>query len=366
MSTGEPIISADSHVAETEEVFADIEPAFRDRRPRAIYDEKAGALLAIPDIDLKVPMGLLCTGGRPPEEFRKPVTWEEIHSSGYDPKARLELQDQEGIRAEIIYPSVGMVLCNHPDPQYKRACFAAYNRWLAGFCASAPERLVGLGVASLCTMEEGVRELEEIKKLGFRGVMLPGTPDVKDYHDRCYDPIWEACVDLDLPVSFHILTSRGDLGGAIRGPALAYQVVTVRGNQNIMMMLIFGGVFRAPSESQGGLRGGGRWLGPALQLPHGSRLGAAPLPPARRPAREATQRVLQRAHLSDLSGRLQREVRHRSRKHGAPHVGQRLPSQRRYLSTHPRDHRTGHRGHDRRAQRRAILHDNVADLYGLS
>ncbi len=30
----------------------------------------------------------------------------------------------------MIYPSVGMLLCNHPDLDYKKACFDAYNRWL--------------------------------------------------------------------------------------------------------------------------------------------------------------------------------------------------------------------------------------------
>jgi hypothetical protein len=84
MLTPEPIISADSHVAETEEVFADIDPKYRDVRPRAVYDERAGAMLAIPNIDLKVPMGLLCTGGRPPQDFRKPVRW-EIYPAGHDP-----------------------------------------------------------------------------------------------------------------------------------------------------------------------------------------------------------------------------------------------------------------------------------------
>ncbi len=365
MSTREPIISADSHVAETEEVFADIEPAFRDRRPRAIFDEKAGALLAIPDIDLKVPMGLLCTGGRPPEEFRKPVTWEEIHDSGYDPKSRLELQDQEGIDAEIIYPSVGMVLCSHPDPQYKRACFAAYNRWLAEFCATAPERLVGLGVASLCSMEEGVRELEEIKRLGFRGVMLPGTPDIEDYHDRCYDPIWEACVDLDLPVSFHILTSRGDLGGAIRGPALAYQVVTVRGNQNIMMMLIFGGVFRRhPNLKVVCVEADGGWVPHFnFRMDHAWERHRYHLPAARleKPPSEYFNEHIYLTFQDDYS---------------VKHVTEAVNMERfMWASDYPHSDGTYPNTHEiieqvtegmTAAQRRAILHDNVANLYGLS
>lgn len=238
-----PVISADSHVAETEDVFADIDPRFRDRRPRATHDARGTAILQIPDIKINIPLGTVCTVGRRPEDFGKPLRWEELHPSGYDPKARLAIQDEDGIAAEVLYPSIGMSICNHPDIDYKKACFEAYNRWLAGFCEPDPRRLVGIGLASVRTVEEGIRELEEIRRLGFRGVMLPGNPAVEDYDHPCYDPFWEACVALGLPVSFHILTSKRDLGGPIRGPVLVYQLVTIRGNQDIMMMLVLGGVF---------------------------------------------------------------------------------------------------------------------------
>ena len=46
--------------------------------------------------------------------------------------------------AEIIYPTVGMLICNHADFDFKKACFEAYNRWLADYCADAPDRLIGL------------------------------------------------------------------------------------------------------------------------------------------------------------------------------------------------------------------------------
>ena len=37
------------------------------------------------------------------------------------PKARLAIQDEEDVRGEVIYPSVGMVICLHPDVAYRRA-----------------------------------------------------------------------------------------------------------------------------------------------------------------------------------------------------------------------------------------------------
>ena len=70
MSAPEPVISADSHICEIEACYADIDPKFRDSRPKAIFDEQAGAMLEIADLGMKVPMGLVCTGGRPPEDAR--------------------------------------------------------------------------------------------------------------------------------------------------------------------------------------------------------------------------------------------------------------------------------------------------------
>ena len=102
-----------------------------------------------------------------------------------------------------------MLLCNHPDADYQHACFNAYNHWIAEFCATAPDRLIGLGQTALRTPEDGIRDLEAIKALGLRGVMLPGHPARRsDYDDPMYDEFWDAIVDLGLPPSFHILTSR--------------------------------------------------------------------------------------------------------------------------------------------------------------
>ena len=50
-----------------------------------------------------------------------------------------------------------MLLCNHPDVDYQHACFDAYNRWIAEFCATAPDRLVGIGQTAMRTPAEGDR-----------------------------------------------------------------------------------------------------------------------------------------------------------------------------------------------------------------
>ncbi len=241
------IISADSHVAENEAVYQDIDPAYRDRRPRAIEDERIGAGMAIPGMPIPVPMGMICTAGRPPEKIGTPMPWSEVNPAGFDSSTRLEMQDRDGIHAEVLYPSVGMILCLHPDVDYRKACFDAYNRWLRAYCERDAARLIGIPQAAVRTVDEGIQELEELKAMGFRGVMLAGEPCFADYDSPEYDPLWEACVALEMPVCFHILTSKQDVDTTgkrpYRGPRICNFMKYVRGNQDVIALFIFGAVF---------------------------------------------------------------------------------------------------------------------------
>jgi predicted TIM-barrel fold metal-dependent hydrolase len=188
-----------------------------------------------------VPMGLVAAAGKDPSEIRiKGVRFDELHPGGWDPQARLGEQDRDGVAAEVIYPTVGMVLCNHEDFDYKKACFDAYNRWIASYCDVHPDRLLGCGQTAMRSPEEGIEDLKAIKALGLRGVMMPGVPAVEDYDSPVYDEFWEVAIELGLPLSFHILTTKSE---RTRGPAISSFLSIVRGCQDIMAMLVFGGVF---------------------------------------------------------------------------------------------------------------------------
>ena len=98
------------------------------------------------------------------------------------------------------------------------------------------------GQTALRSVDEGIADLEEIAAAGLRGVMMPGTPGTEeDYDDPVWAPFWEAAVDLGLPLSFHILTARGQ---GWRGPRLNSFMSIVRSIQDIMGTLVFGGVFQ--------------------------------------------------------------------------------------------------------------------------
>jgi len=240
-----PVISADSHITEPPNTYVDhIESKWKGRAPQMRFDEKLGDAFFTEGVS-PVPMGLVAAAGKPPEEIRiTGVRFEDMHRGGWDPEARMEEQRQDGVAAEIIYPTVGMVLCNHSDFDFKRACFGAYNRWLTEYCGAHPDRLLGAGQISMGSVQGALEELNEIARLGLRGVMMPGNPAEEDYDSPIYDPFWELAIELGLPLSFHILTDRNyAFGFQSRGPAMNRFLNIMRGCQDVMGTLVLGGVF---------------------------------------------------------------------------------------------------------------------------
>jgi predicted TIM-barrel fold metal-dependent hydrolase len=237
-------ISADSHITEPPGTYVDrFDRKFRDRAPKMVRDPKLGDMFVVDGMNRPVLMGLLAAAGKSAKELSYGgVKFDEMHRGGWDPEARMADQDRDGVGAEVIYPTVGMLLCNHPDFDYKKACFDAYNLWIAEYCATHPERLIGCGQTAMRSVEEGIEDLRKIKSMGLKGVMMPGNPAVADYHDPVYDPFYQAAIDLELPLSFHILTSKGDNFQA-RGPKLNNFLGIIRGCQDIIGTFILGGVF---------------------------------------------------------------------------------------------------------------------------
>jgi predicted TIM-barrel fold metal-dependent hydrolase len=250
MQVNHPIISADSHIAEAPNTYTDyIDPQWRDVAPHVVETEDKGDLYVIDGMKRTINMGLIAAAGKAPEDLKPNAKWEELPRSGWDSDYRLADQNRDGVSAEVIYPSVGMVLCNHPDADYKKAAMDAYNRWIIDYCSVDLNRLLAIGQTPLRSVEEGIAQLEAMKNAGLRGVMMPGDPATDfDYDDPRWDPFWQTAIELEFPLSWHILTAKGS--GRPRGPKANAFMTIIRANQDIMGTLVFGGVF----ERNPGLR----------------------------------------------------------------------------------------------------------------
>ena len=119
------LISADSHVTEPPHCYIGrIDPAFRERAPKMVRDADGGDVFVIDG--MASPIAARHRRGRGQairaRSARANAAFEDLHRGGWDREARIADQERDGIAAEIIYPTVGMVLCNHPDVDYKHAC----------------------------------------------------------------------------------------------------------------------------------------------------------------------------------------------------------------------------------------------------
>jgi predicted TIM-barrel fold metal-dependent hydrolase len=207
------VMSADSHVMEPADFWATrLDVKYRDQAPRVVKNDRgAGYVFVAPGISPFPVAGGFGTG-RSGTELKEHLSkgYEAARPSGWDPAERIKDQDIDGVEAEVLYTTLGMRLFSLDDAGLQRACFGAYNDWLAEFCSYDPKRLVGNALVSLEDIGEGIKELERCARIGLRGAMIWGSaPEDRPYSSRIYDPFWQAASELEMPLSLHVITGRG-------------------------------------------------------------------------------------------------------------------------------------------------------------
>ena len=136
----------------------------------------------------------------------------------WDSDQRQSDLESNGVVAEVLFPNTippffdtGSLIMNIPSvAEYDRkwAGLKAHNRWLVDFCAAVPGRRAGIAQILLNDIEDACAEIRWAKEAGLTGgVLIPGVPpgvtQVPQLSSSAYDPIWETCAELDVPVNSH-------------------------------------------------------------------------------------------------------------------------------------------------------------------
>ena len=242
------IISADGHVCEPANCYTDfIDPKFRDRAPHIKEMDDGTEAFIVPGMRKPIQLGFVDGAGFGPKERNKrakTMRFSDVRTGAYNGKDRVAFMDEDGLAAELIYASIGMGITMHRDSEYKDACMKAYNRWLAGMCSDAPDRIFGLAQTAVLGVDAAIEDFTWAKENGFVGMMMPGDPIHEDFDHTDYDALWQCATDLDMPICFHILTSRaGSLDAKTRGHAINNFLGIMRAIQDIVGMMTLGGVF---------------------------------------------------------------------------------------------------------------------------
>lgn len=165
-----PMISTDTHVIETEAVWAELPSRLRANFPAVSFG-----------------------GSRP--------------AGSSDPSKRIIDQDTDGVGAEIIFPNYGMALFGLDDVETQREAMRLYNDWLADFCKVAPKRLFGVPCISVYDIDAAIAEMHRALDMGLTGIMVWQVPDPRlPFSSDHYERLWAAAAEAKAPVHTHILT----------------------------------------------------------------------------------------------------------------------------------------------------------------
>jgi uncharacterized protein len=209
------VVDADSHWCEHPELFTRLAPAeYKDRVPHVeVVDGERKWVF-----DGQI-MGRFSAGGVVARDGSKSAsgpaldnwTIDDIHEGAYDPKARLEVMDRFGIDAQVIYPSTiglgGQDLAMVDDEALRRLTIEIYNDAQAEIQEQSGNRLLPLPLMPAWSVDACVYEAKRVAGLGARGVNMTSDPQDLGGPDLAspeWDPFFEACVDNQLPVHFHI------------------------------------------------------------------------------------------------------------------------------------------------------------------
>jgi uncharacterized protein len=269
------VIDSDGHILEPLDLWDKyMDPKLRDRAPRIVKGENGKERLVIEEHqvgDGRLGIGRIgAVGARQGVVAADTMAYKDGKPGGFDPHKRIPDMDADGIDAAFLYPSLGLFSGAIHDPQLAAAVCRAYNLWLADYCKPYPDRLFGVAMLPLQSVELAVEEIKFAReKLGFRGGFIRPNPySDKMVHDERYEPFWQAAEDLDFAIGFHEGASSGM-------PTVGVDRFESRGARHIIshtmemmlacMSVIWGGIAdRHPKLRIGFLESGGGWVAPWL------------------------------------------------------------------------------------------------------
>lgn len=181
--------------------------------------------------------------------FLDPINWNS--------QKRVEVLEAEGIVAEVLFPNTAPPFFPNgalaaPGPrtaeEYDRrwAGVQAHNRWLKDFCDEVPGRRFGIAQLFIDHVDDTLAEIRWAKEAGLRGLLLPGDHHLKlhNLYYREYEPIWDLCEELDIPIGRHggIVSSDEDPGSIDAAHAVGVYE-TLYFAQRTLSQMVLAGVF---------------------------------------------------------------------------------------------------------------------------
>jgi predicted TIM-barrel fold metal-dependent hydrolase len=209
--------SGDSHYLEPDDLYSSGLPkALAERMPRSVKSEDGlsetvhvdgrSFTRALPKIDtIKGKTGQTLT-----EALRAP--------GSYDMEIRRADLDDEGVWAELVYPSVGLWNAMITDPVLAREAVKVANDWAVDIQRQCVRHVMPAQISPL-DVGDAVAEVQRAAGLGLKAVNLPcSTPEgTPDFNRPYWEPLWAAMEEAGMVIAVHT-GAGGEDAVQFRGP----------------------------------------------------------------------------------------------------------------------------------------------------
>lgn len=238
------VIDADTHLTEPHDLWVKRAPAsIRDRVPQVKMLD--GVRSWVIDGNQSIGTGahpnssVLKQGGkvRDLDKFLK-LQFEDVHPGSSDVRERINVMDEAGIYAQIVYPNIlgfGGQASAKVDPALRLSCVQIYNDAMAELQEESGQRLFPMALLPWWDVKQAVKETERCAAMGLRGININSDPHtvrgddgamIPDLGTEHWFPLWEVCNDRNIPINFHIGASETaiDWMGHQGWPSLPYDL----------------------------------------------------------------------------------------------------------------------------------------------
>jgi predicted TIM-barrel fold metal-dependent hydrolase len=211
------LISVDDHVGEPKDLWTSRLPAkFIEAGPQLVQLGRGVDAWTFEE-HVEPIVGLSGVAGREKEAMGREGTYADMRAGCFDPVARLEDLDADGVLASLCFPNFagfsGSKFQMAKDKELALACIKAYNDFMLDeWCAAAPGRYIPITIVPLFDPAAAVKEIERCAAKGARALAFSENPYHQGFpsiHDTSgyWEPVWSAVQDAQLVLCMHIGSS---------------------------------------------------------------------------------------------------------------------------------------------------------------
>jgi len=145
------------------------------------------------------------------EDFRGAVDagmqkFQRSRDQGFSPASRLSDMEEQGVDAQVLYPTVGGQLLGKPfnDVDLLAACCRAYNDWSLEYCSASPNQLL---MSAMLPVQSPSHAIAEANRMSAAGAacfyMRPNPVEARNFYHEDLEPLWATLEEIGKPVCIH-------------------------------------------------------------------------------------------------------------------------------------------------------------------